>query len=201
LFSLLSVCLGTIVVFFSIFEANGYRVEKTVLIAVLSAAAAAGRVIFAAVPSVQPVSFIVILTGMVFGVEAGFLTGAMGALLSSLLMGFGPWTVWQMFAWGAMGMVSALAGGPLLKNRALLIAYSAAWGLLFGWIMNVWMFFTVTDAEASGFAYVLAIYAASLPFDAAHGAFNGILAAVAGGRMIRMLARAGGKFGLAHKTP
>lgn len=74
--------------------------RELVLLAVLSAIAAVSRVPFAALPSVKPVSAIVILSAYVFGAEAGFIIGAVAALVSNIYFGQGPWTPWQMFAWG-----------------------------------------------------------------------------------------------------
>jgi energy-coupling factor transport system substrate-specific component len=82
--------------------------RELVLLAVLSAVAAVSRIPFAALPSVKPVSAIIILSAYVFGAEAGFIIGAVAALVSNIYFGQGPWTPWQMFAWGMMGLT---AGG------------------------------------------------------------------------------------------
>mgnify|MGYP000299666026 CR=1 FL=1 len=96
---LLAVC-GVLLVLFAGFERSRVGAQAVVLIALLSAVSCAGRVLFAGLPSVQPSSSLIILTGIVFGPQAGFMTGAMTALTSNMLLGQGPWTVWQMSAWG-----------------------------------------------------------------------------------------------------
>ncbi|MCL2461811.1 MAG: ECF transporter S component [Defluviitaleaceae bacterium] len=193
--SLAVLCGGTILMFFSVFENKAAAVEKTVLLAVLSASAAAGRALFVLMPpSVQPASFIIILTGMAFGAEAGFITGAMTALVSSLFLGMGPWTMWQMFAWGLMGLTSGLMGALLRKNRILRVAFAFVWGILFGWIMDIYAL--VSMGSGSGFGYVLAIYAQSFVFDLLHGATNAILIFFGGERIMRTLDRVAVKYGL-----
>jgi len=74
--------------------------KEITLAAALAAVAAVGRVPFAALPSVQPTSFLVIASGYVFGPQVGFIVGATAALVSNFFFGQGPWTPWQMFCWG-----------------------------------------------------------------------------------------------------
>ena len=74
--------------------------KELAMVASVAALAAAGRIVFAAIPSVQPVTVMVLLTGFVFGTAAGFVTGATTAFVSNLFLGQGPWTIWQMLAWG-----------------------------------------------------------------------------------------------------
>ncbi|MCL2350994.1 MAG: ECF transporter S component [Firmicutes bacterium] len=193
--SLFAVCAGTLLASFALFEDRAAAVEKTVLTAVLSTAAAAGRALFAAFPpGVQPASFIIILTGTVFGPEAGFVTGALTALISSLVLGMGPWTVWQMLAWGLMGFAAGLLRVPMRGSKAFRVVFSFLWGILFGWIMNIWSL--VSMGSGSGLVYVLTIYGASLLFDVFHGATNALLMFFAGDRIIRMLGRVAAKYGL-----
>src|SRR5690242_6933421 len=80
------------------FERRKIEGRELVLLAVLAAVAAVSRIPFASLPSVQPTTFVVILSGMVFGSESGFVVGAVAALVSNLFLGQGPWTLWQMLA-------------------------------------------------------------------------------------------------------
>ena len=77
-----------------------HRSRELALIAALAAAAAGGRVLFAAIPNVQPVTMIVAVTGVTLGARAGLATGAAAALASNAFLGQGPWTPWQMTGWG-----------------------------------------------------------------------------------------------------
>ena len=54
------------------------------------------------------------LSGIAFKPEAGFMVGAVSALASNFFYGQGAYTPWQMFAYGAGGM---LAGFLFAKNR------------------------------------------------------------------------------------
>ena len=90
--------------------------KEVTVIATLAAAAAAGRVLMAPVPDVQPVTVIVVATGVALGARAGIGVGASAAFVSNFFLGQGLWTPWQMLAWGGCGAVGALAA-PLLRRR------------------------------------------------------------------------------------
>ena len=77
------------------------------------AVASAGRVVFNFLPQIQPVTAIVIIMGVYCGKQTGFLTGSLCALVSNLFLGQGPWTPFQMLAWGLVGVLAAvLAKAP-----------------------------------------------------------------------------------------
>ncbi|WP_310550993.1 ECF transporter S component [Paenibacillus glufosinatiresistens] len=182
--------------FFARFELRRVEAREIVLLAVLAAMAAMGRVAFAPLPSVQPTSFVIIVTALVFGGESGFLVGAVAALVSNLFLGQGPWTPWQMFAWGLMGASAGWLRHPLLllRSRILLCLFGAVWGFLFGWIMNIWTLLTIPDAL--NWATVLLKYSASVPFDLAHAAANTVLLALFARPWVRILTRFKVKYGL-----
>ncbi len=90
--------------------------KELVLIATLAAAAAAGRVLFAAVPNVQPVTVIAVVSGVALGPRAGAAVGGLAALVSNFYLGQGAYTPWQMLAWGGCGLLGGLAA-PLLRHR------------------------------------------------------------------------------------
>ncbi|UUZ81285.1 ECF transporter S component [Paenibacillus sp. P26] len=165
------------------------------LVAVLSAIAAVGRVPFAAPPSVQPTSFVIIVSALVFGSETGFMIGAVAALVSNMFLGQGPWTPWQMFSWGMIGWTAGhLYRWSLLKSRLLLIAFGFAWGFLFGWIMNIW--FLANMGQDLTWASVAAAFASSFYFDLAHALCNVFFLAVLGPGWTKILQRYKRKYGL-----
>ena len=92
--------------FFLAFEKRQGNTRRTVILAVLITFSVMGRFAFAAVPHFKPVAAIVVLAGMYLGPESGFLCGAFSAILSNILFGQGPWTPFQMFAWGLIGFLS-----------------------------------------------------------------------------------------------
>jgi energy-coupling factor transport system substrate-specific component len=85
------------------------------LVATLAALAALGRIAFAALPNVKPTTDIVLVAGFALGAGPGFAVGAIAGLTSNFFFGQGPWTPWQMAAWGAVGVLGA--GLALLTRR------------------------------------------------------------------------------------
>lgn len=178
---LLLVALGLVAV-----ERGGGGPREVALVATLGAVAAAGRVLFAPIPSVQPVTVICLVTGAALGPRAGLAVGPIAGLLSNAFLGQGPWTPPQMALWGAAGLTGALLR-PVCRRAVGLAVVAFAWGLLFGWAMNIW-FLASFGPEVSWAAVTLA-GARSLPFDLAHAVGNAIIALVAGPALLRLLGR------------
>lgn len=121
------------------FERSSSGTKEISIIATLSAFAAVGRVPFAIIPGVQPTTFIVAITGYIFGPYEGFITGSTAAFVSNIFLGQGPWTPWQMFAWGLVGCISGLLGKKYPKLSPEVFAVICfLYGFMFDWIMNLW---------------------------------------------------------------
>ncbi|MHC1624512.1 MAG: ECF transporter S component, partial [Methermicoccaceae archaeon] len=90
------------------FEGHEHSTKLIALIAMLGTISAISRVPFVGLPGVQPCTFFTICTGIVFGPVAGFMVGAISAVVSNLFLGEGPWTIFQMLAWGMVGLVSGM---------------------------------------------------------------------------------------------
>ena len=91
-----------------VFEGRKPMARELVVIAVMVAIAVAGRAAFFMVPQFKPVVAIVIIAGAALGAESGFAVGALSGFLSNFLFGQGPWTPWQMFAFGMIGFLAGL---------------------------------------------------------------------------------------------
>lgn len=183
----LVVAVGALFAFFAGFEGARPRMRDIMPTVVLAALAAAGRILFAAIPDFKPVSAIAIIAGATFGRRSGFMVGALAALASNFFFGQGPWTPWQMYAWGLVGYLAGLIAqtgafrtaaalpdepAPRTRLRAVvravpLVAYGFVSGLLYGAILNTWSFLGFLHPLDT--VQIVAIYAAALPFDAMHG--------------------------------
>lgn len=124
--------------FFMSFERNNQNTHKLVVIAVMIAMSVAGRFIFAMVPGFKPVTAIVVITAMYFGSEAGFLTGALSAFISNFYFGQGPWTPFQMFTWGLIGLLAGVLAKSLKSNKLILSVYGVFAGVIFSLLMDIW---------------------------------------------------------------
>lgn len=151
---------------------NKYTPDKIILIAILTAIATIGRVLFAFIPSFQLASFVIIISGIVFGPAISFVTGILTAIMSNFFQGQGIWTIWQMFCFGLIGLFSGLFAASLKKNKIWRSIFGLVCGIAFGWIMNLMMLIQINNFS---FANVLAIYSMSLIFDLIHGITNALL--------------------------
>ena len=171
------------------FEGGTDSTRELAVVATLAAAAAAGRVIFAAVPGVQPVTVIAIVAGAALGMRAGAATGALAAFVSNFFLGQGIWTPQQMLGWGLCGALGGLLA-PVLRNRWVLAAVAAVLGFAFSAAMDVWLWYGFAPHTWGALA---AVVGRGLWFDAAHAIGNVLIALAAGPELRRMLDRYGAR--------
>jgi len=184
--SLLLVALALLAVGAAWLDGGPDSAKELALIATLAAAAAAGRVLFAAIPGVQPVTVITVVAGAALGARSGFAVGAVAAFVSNFFLGQGVWTPWQMLAWGACGVAGALAA-RLLRRRVALAAFCFVLGMAFSGFMDVWNWLAFYDQHT--WQTFVAVHARGLPFDLAHAIGNVVIALVAGPELRRLLDR------------
>ena len=154
--------------FFVRFEHRKPQARELVTIAVMSAVAVASRAGFIMVPFFKPLTGIVMITGMALGPEAGFLTGAVSGFVSNFIFGQGPWTPWQMYAWGLVGyLAGVLADRGWLDRLPVLYAYGFLSALLYGLLLNGW--YVIGFVQPFSWPAALVAFGAALPFDATHG--------------------------------
>ncbi|MBS4174007.1 ECF transporter S component [Bacillus sp. FJAT-49736] len=177
------------------FERRKVTGRELVMLAVLAAVAAVSRIPFASIPSVQPTTFVIIVTGIALGAESGFVVGALAALVSNLFLGQGPWTPWQMYAWGMIGLAAGFLKHTWFMRKAIprcIFGFIA--GILFGWMMN--LSYVVSIFQTITFSQFIAYYAASIYFDIAHAISNVFFLAVFSKSWVKILHRFRKKYGL-----
>ncbi|HJV45168.1 MAG TPA: ECF transporter S component [Bacillota bacterium] len=185
----------SILPFYYRFQVRKMDTREIVLIAILSAIAAVSRIPFAPIPNVKPVSFIIMVSAMVFGKEAGFIIGSTAALVSNIFFGQGPWTPWQMFAWGMVGFVTGLMKDTKWMTWRLgQAAYGFVWGFVFDWFMNLSVMINfVKDFQWQA---LIATYMAGFYFDLAHACSNALFLYFFGASWLKILDRFKRKYGL-----
>lgn len=158
--------------FFADFESRKPQARELVTIAVLCAIAVASRAAFIMLPSFKPIVGIIIIAGMAFGAGAGFLTGAVSAFVSNFIFGQGPWTPWQMFAFGIAGFIAGILHekGLLKSDKKLQVTVFGGLVvmLVVGPLLDTCTLFTMMSMVDTSSA--LAIYMAGVPFNAVHAA-------------------------------
>lgn len=117
--------------FFMTFEGRSPQARELVVIAVMCALAVAARVAIP-IPNFKAIYGIVMIAGIAFGPQSGFLVGAVSALSSNFFLSQGPYTPWQMMAYGAGGMLSGfLFQKGRLPRKPVLMGIVGFLGVLF----------------------------------------------------------------------
>ncbi len=193
----LLIILETMLPFVLIFESRKPQARELIVIAVLCAIGVAGRSAFFMLPQFKPVVAIVIISGVAFGGEAGFLVGAVTGFVSNMFFGQGPWTPWQMFAFGIIGFLSGVLfrKGLLRRNTIALCTFGGlATFFIYGGIMNpasVIMFQSRPNLKMFFMAYLRGI-----PFDLVHATATVVFLWVGAQPMLEKLDRIKVKYGL-----
>jgi energy-coupling factor transport system substrate-specific component len=183
---------------------GGMDVKAVAVIGVLAAVGAALRPLGAGVAGFEPVFFLLVIAGRALGRGAGFVLGAVTLFASALLTaGVGPWLPFQMLA---AGWVAFLAGClPRARGRAevaLLTAYGALAGLLYGLLMNLqlWPFAIGVESQLAYVAgdpvgdnlgrFLAFTVATSMGFDIPRAITNAVLIALTARPVLLALRRA-----------
>ena len=130
----LAVTVFSLLLFSAGFERKTTGSRRMVIVAVMIALCIVGRFI----PLFKPVTAITVITAVYLGGEAGFLTGALAAFMSNFYFGQGPWTPFQMLAWGLIGLIAGYLSNPLKRHKVLLLIYGIASGVIYSFVMDIW---------------------------------------------------------------
>ena len=171
------------------------------LVAALAALAVVGRLAFAAIPNVKPTTDIVLFAGYALGAVPGFAVGTVTALVSNVFLSQGPWTVWQMAGWGAVGAAGGLLARAMRAREPSRMALACACGvagLAFGAWMDVYVW---TYAARQDLESYLAVSASSLPYNLAHALGNVVFCLLIGPVFVRSLRRYRRRFEVRWPAP
>ncbi len=191
------VLLEATIPFIASFERKRPGAREIVIISVLCAITVAGRAAFYMLPSIKPTLALIIISGIAFGGEAGFLVGAISGFVSNFFFGQGPWTPWQMFAFGIIGFICGIIFNKKSfgRNRLLVSAFGAILAFaVYGGIMNtasVIIYHTHPTAEIFAAAYL-----AGIPFDLLHAVGTAIFLYLGASPMLEKLDRIKLKYGI-----
>ncbi len=190
------VAIEILIPFFMAFEGRRPQPRELVTVAVMSALVTIARVAVP-LPSFKPTFAVIMLAGIAFGPETGFIVGALGALGSDFFYGQGPFTPWQMMAYGMAGL---LAGFVFQRN----------WLPRKNWVMGAFCFVctvlfigplldtsTVTII-ATKFTWenMLPIYASGLPVNISQGACSFLTMLLFGNAILEKLERVKTQYGM-----
>ncbi len=153
------------------FEGRKPAAGELVTVSILCAIAIAGRIAFVMLPQFKPVLALVIISGVCFGGETGFMVGAVTAFASNFYFIHGPWTPWQMFGFGIIGFIAGVCTSTgLLKRNKISLS-------IFGFIVTVVIYGGIMNPSSVLMSQVSVTWPAirasilmGLPLDIIHGA-------------------------------
>lgn len=112
------------------------------MIGILAIFGIAGRILLDPLPNFQPVTVIVLLAGIYYGApRAVALAGIIALTTNFVVLGHGPWTLFQVAGWGFVGILGAIFAEHLLKEGQLQLNKLAGLAVIsafaFDWIVSV----------------------------------------------------------------
>lgn len=180
--------------FYFKYELSHPKTREVVILAIMIALTTLARTLFILFPSFKPVSALVIIMAVVFGKQDGFLCGSLSALISDFVFGIGPWTPFQMLAWGLIGYLAGMFCHQLYQNKWLLYSYGVVAGIIFSMIMDLWSVLAI-DNSFNLSRYLFTVIAA-LPVTITYIVSNIIFIFVFKDAMFKILQRVKIKYGI-----
>ncbi|MER6914305.1 ECF transporter S component [Streptomyces sp. NPDC000594] len=186
---------------------SGIGAKAVAMLGVLAAVGAALRPLGAGTAGLEPMFFLMVLSGRVLGPGFGFVLGSVTMFASALLTGgVGPWMPFQMLAmgWFTLG-AGLLPGQERIRGRAelwMLGAYGTVASFAYGTVMNLqgWTYigglssgisFQPGDPLAENLVRFLAYcVATSLGWDLGRAVMTLVLTLTLGTAVLRALRRA-----------
>ena len=166
------IVLLSILWFVCAFERRKPKEREIVMLAVMTSMAIVGRLIFFMTPQFKPSIAVIIITGIMLGKQSGFLCGVLTAFVSDFFFGQGPWTPWQMIAFGLTGLLSAIIFSGkrqyLADNRWVISIYGfLVTIIIYGIIMDTASVFMTVELPT--FTALTTAYMGGIIFNIIHG--------------------------------
>ena len=140
--------------------------NRIALIGVMTAINVTSRVWLQFLPNIKPVTSIIILSTLAFGLQFGLELSATTVLVSGVLLGFGAYIPFQLLGWCVIVLLTHLLDKLLPFGKLILFT---AWAFLCGYIYG---FFVSLDKLFASPAYFWAYYLNGFPFDTLHAVGN-----------------------------
>lgn len=182
--------------FFLAFETRRPQARELVTLAVMCALSVAARVVVL-IPNFKPMTAIIMLTGIALGAQSGFVCGAVGAFASNFFFSQGPWTPWQMMAYGLAGFLA----GAIFHRR---IPERRPWVLaIFGFVLIVALIGPLLDCctlltvgSHLSWKYAAAVFGAGFFYNVQHGVACAVTLLLVSRPLLSKLDRLKAKYGM-----
>lgn len=190
------IILEVMIPFFLAFETRRPQARELVTLAVMCALSVAARVVVL-IPNFKPMTAIIMLTGIALGAQSGFVCGAAGAFASNFFFSQGPWTPWQMMAYGLAGFLA----GAIFHKR---IPERRPWVLaVFGFVLIVTLIGPLLDCctllttgSRLSWKYAAAVFGAGFIYNVQHAAACAVTLLLVSRPLLSKLDRLKAKYGM-----
>ena len=148
-------------------SAGGYKLKK----GLLSAFNIASRIGLQALPNVKPVTSIIILSVILFGLSFAFKVTVVTTVVSNIFLGMGIWTFFQILAWFVICILTEILVDlfHIRENKphyVLMACFSFVMGYVFGFVVSLDQF------VIGGLGLFIPYYVGGLLFDTFHAVGN-----------------------------
>jgi energy-coupling factor transport system substrate-specific component len=165
--------------------------RRIALMGLMTAASVSAGYLLAAIPNVEGLSFLLVVSGFLLGFRDGAMTGAASGLIYTVLNPYGPAhpavAVAQVAACAALGAAGALLRAPVLwsAGRYAMGAFLLVLGIVLTGVYDV----ATNVAYGLVIGQVRATLALGIPFLLTHVVSNAIIFVVIGVPLLEMLRR------------
>lgn len=149
-----------------------FSVNRIALLAVMTAFVTVGRLVFAlpVLPNIQPMTALLLIITLNIGVLDGLVVSVLSLLLTNMILGMGPWTMFQLIAFTVVILLTAVFKYfytfGTFKNRIIFASWGFIMGFVYGLIMSVLSYYLY------GMTNFMVYYINGLPFDFLHAIGN-----------------------------
>ena len=142
-------------------------IREICLFGILAALTFAAKYVMSWLPNIEPVSLMVMLFAVVFGIKALFPIYVY-VLMEILFYGLGTWNFNYFYIWAVLAFVAMAMRG--MNGSLGWAVLSGCFGLLFGALC------APVDIFIGGFGYALSKWVTGIPFDLLHCGGNFVIA-------------------------
>lgn len=145
-----------------------FSTKEIAMLALSTAAAVVGRLVFQFIPNIQPMTDILLLLSIYQGLKPGLIVSTLAVVITSLYLGTGLWTISQLISFTILVIIAFfLSKIPIFKRSVILqMIFAFAAGFLYGFIISIF------ESKFYGIQSFLPYYLAGVSFDTMHAVGN-----------------------------
>lgn len=147
------------------------KVKEIALISILAAVNIASRIYLQFLPNIKPVTSIIIISVMLFGLAFGVKLSVVTTIVSNLFLGMGTWTFFQILAWVVICLLTDVFVGAIRKTgREPHLIFMAIFAFVMGYVFGIVV--SLEQLMLGGLHLYIVYYLAGLLFDTFHAVGN-----------------------------